>query len=104
MRTGQEEKTARLEAKIETNNEKFETLRGTLVFRIDFHQARTEVMQEKTDANLKEIRACQEHVKEEIMADLKPQISCLDSRINVNQENVDACLEEMKAWRNETMT
>jgi hypothetical protein len=32
------------------------------------------------------------------MADLKTQIGCLASRIEVNQEKMDAWLEEMKAW------
>jgi hypothetical protein len=37
---------ARLEAKIEANNEKSEILSGTLVSRMDIHQARTKAMQE----------------------------------------------------------
>jgi hypothetical protein len=36
-------------------------------------------MQEKTDAKLKE------------MADLKPQIDCPASRVDVNQEKAEAC-------------
>jgi hypothetical protein len=38
------------------------------------------------------------------MADLKTPIGCLDPRIDVNQEMMDAWLEEMNAWRKETMT
>jgi hypothetical protein len=33
------------------------------------------------------------------MADLKPQIGCLTSRTDVNQEQKDTLLEETKAWR-----
>jgi hypothetical protein len=36
-RTDQDEMTARLEAKIEVNNGKFEVLRGTLISWIDIH-------------------------------------------------------------------
>jgi hypothetical protein len=43
----------RMEAKIEGNN-KLEVLQ---VFRMDIHQARTEAMQEKTDANVTEMEA-----------------------------------------------
>jgi hypothetical protein len=39
--------TARLEAKIEANNGMFEVLRGTLVSRIDIHQARIESTEKK---------------------------------------------------------
>jgi hypothetical protein len=58
-------------------------------------------MQEKTDTNLKKMRAGQEHLKEEIMANLKTQICCLTTRVDVNQVKVDAWLDEMKAWREE---
>jgi hypothetical protein len=60
---------------------------------MDIHQAGTEAMQEKTDANLKEMNAGQEHHKQEIMADLKTLICWLASRTDVNQEKMDAWLE-----------
>jgi hypothetical protein len=44
-----------MEAKIEANNQKFEVLQGTLIFQMAIYQARREAMQEKTDANLKEM-------------------------------------------------
>jgi hypothetical protein len=50
------------------------------------------------------MRAGQEHLKEEIIANLKLQIGCLASHIYVNQENVDAWLEEMKARRSQEAT
>jgi hypothetical protein len=56
-------------------------------------------MREKMDTNLKEMRVGQEHLEEEIMADLKTQIVCVATSINVNQEKVDAWLEEMKGWQ-----
>jgi hypothetical protein len=40
---------------------------------MDIYQARSNAMQEKTDANLMEIKAGQERMKEDIMADLKPR-------------------------------
>jgi hypothetical protein len=43
----QEMLTARLEAKIEPSNDKFEVLRGTLVSWMDIHQARTETTNER---------------------------------------------------------
>jgi hypothetical protein len=52
-----------MEGKIEENNKKYEVLPGTVVSRIDIHQAGTEAMQERADANLKEMRAGQEHLK-----------------------------------------
>jgi hypothetical protein len=64
-----------LEAK---NNEKFEVLQDTLITRLEIYQARTGAMQERTDANLQEM-------KEEIMANLKTQVGSLASRFNVNQ-------------------
>jgi hypothetical protein len=47
MRTDQSEMTARLEAKIEDNNEMFEALLGTLVSRMDIHETRTEASQQE---------------------------------------------------------
>jgi hypothetical protein len=44
----------KMEAEIRANNEKFQVLQGTLVSQTDIHQARTEAVQEKMDANLKE--------------------------------------------------
>jgi hypothetical protein len=85
-RIDQEEMAARLEAKIEDKNEMSEVLRGTLVSRMDIHQSRTEATQEKTDANLKEMRAGQEHAIEETMADLQTQTCCLASHTDVSQE------------------
>jgi hypothetical protein len=47
-----EEMTARLEAKTETNNEKFEVLRSTFISRMDIHLARTESAQEEMLAKM----------------------------------------------------
>jgi hypothetical protein len=47
--------------------------------------AKMNVMQERTEANLREMKASQEHLKEEIMAGLKTLIGCLTSRIDVYQ-------------------
>jgi hypothetical protein len=58
---------------------------------MNIHETRTEAMQEKMDTNLKEMKASQEHIKEEIMADLKTQIGCLASCIDANQEKAEAC-------------
>jgi hypothetical protein len=73
----QEEMMAGLEAKIkgkiDTNNEKFEVLQGTLISQMDIHQARTQSTQEDTKA-----------------------------KIHIHQEKMDAWLEEMKAWQKET--
>jgi hypothetical protein len=47
-----------MNAEIRANNEKFESLLGTFISRMDIHQARTEVMQGKTNASLiEEIKA-----------------------------------------------
>jgi predicted glycoside hydrolase/deacetylase ChbG (UPF0249 family) len=43
-----------VKAEIRTNNEKFEVLQGDLVSWMDIHEARTEAMQQKPKANLKE--------------------------------------------------
>jgi hypothetical protein len=43
-----------MKAEIRANNKKFEVLQGALVSQLGVHQARTEVMQEKTCTNLKE--------------------------------------------------
>jgi hypothetical protein len=53
--------------------------------------------EKKTEANLKEMKAGQEHLKEEIMSDLKTQIGWLTSCTDVSQEKVEACLEKAKA-------
>jgi hypothetical protein len=53
-----------MEAKTDANNEKLEVLQGTLIFRMDVHQARTKVMQEKMDASLKEMKAGHEMMAE----------------------------------------
>jgi hypothetical protein len=74
MRTDQEEMTARVEAKIEASNEKFEVLQDTLVSQMDIHQARTEAMKEKMDTHQESMEA-----------------------------KMDAWLKEMKAWRREMM-
>jgi hypothetical protein len=52
IRTGRKEVTARVEAKIAVNNEKFETLRGILPFRMDIHQARTKSTPEEMKAKM----------------------------------------------------
>jgi hypothetical protein len=59
----------KIKAEIRANNENFEVLQGTLVSRMDIHQARTEAMQDETDANLKKgIKASIEGIKEEMRA------------------------------------
>jgi hypothetical protein len=80
----------RLEAMTEINNLKFEVLPGTLVSRMDIHKAKTEAMQKKTDANPKEMKASQEHVKEGKMNDLETQVDCLACCIDVNEEKAEA--------------
>jgi hypothetical protein len=47
----------RMEAKIENTNGQFAVFQGALVSQMVIHQARTEAMQEKTDANLKKMKA-----------------------------------------------
>jgi hypothetical protein len=54
------------------------------------------------DANLKEMKCGQEHLEAEIMADLKIQRGCLTSRIDVNQEKIDAWLKETTACQEAT--
>jgi hypothetical protein len=41
-----------MEAKTDTNNEKFEVLRGTLISPMDVHQARSETTQEEMKAKM----------------------------------------------------
>jgi division protein CdvB (Snf7/Vps24/ESCRT-III family) len=48
-------------------------------------------MQEKMDSTLKEIRASQEHLKEEMLAKMV-------AKIDTNQEKMDAWIAEMGAW------
>jgi N-methylhydantoinase B/oxoprolinase/acetone carboxylase alpha subunit len=50
----------------------------------------------KMDANQKRLEA-KTKANHENMADLKTQIGCLTSRIDVNQENEEAVQREMKA-------
>jgi hypothetical protein len=57
---------------------------------MDIHQDRREDMQEKMDTNVKEMKVGQEHLKEEIMADLKTQIGCFASCTEVKQEKTEA--------------
>jgi hypothetical protein len=88
-RSNREKMAARLESKTEAKNQKFGVLRSTLVSRMGIHQSRTEVMQEKPDANLRETRAGQEHPQ--------TRMGCLTPHTDVNEEKVDARLENMKA-------
>jgi hypothetical protein len=54
-------------------------------------------MDAKMDAKLKEMKAGrQAHLKGELMGNLKTQIDCLASSIEVSQKNMDALLGEMK--------
>jgi hypothetical protein len=51
---------AKLEAKMDANNEKFEVLKGTLVSQMDAHQARTEAhhkMMAMLDAHHERVKA-----------------------------------------------
>jgi hypothetical protein len=52
-------------------------------------------MQEKIDANLKEIRAGQEHLNDKMLPKL-------EVRIDDNQEKMDAWIAEIRAWQTET--
>jgi actin-like ATPase involved in cell morphogenesis len=70
---------------------------------MDLHEARIEAMQEKTDTNQKE-KASQEHIKEEIMADMKTQVGCLASCTDVNQEKAEVCHREMKTHQERAET
>jgi DNA topoisomerase IA len=56
-----------MKTEIRVNNEKFEALQGTRL-PDRYPQARTETMQEKTDANLKEIKSGQRHLEIEVKA------------------------------------
>jgi peptidoglycan hydrolase CwlO-like protein len=71
MKSSQEE----MKAEIRANNKKFAVLRGTLVSRMDIHQARTVAMQEKMDDNLKEMKAKLESNREEVKA-IQEKIEC----------------------------
>jgi peptidoglycan hydrolase CwlO-like protein len=62
-----------------------------------------ERMVTKMDANLKEMRADQEHLKKKV-SDLKTQIGCHTSHTDVNQEKAEACHQEMKACRERQRT
>jgi hypothetical protein len=42
-----------MKAKLETNNKNFKVLEDTLTSQMDIHKARAEVMQEKTDTNIR---------------------------------------------------
>jgi chromosome segregation ATPase len=57
-------------------------------------EAKMDTNQEKMDAKM--------DANQEIMADLKTQIGCIASRIEVNQGKTEAWLGEMKAWRKGT--
>jgi hypothetical protein len=58
--------------------------------RMDFHQARTEATQEEMKVKMNINQGEIKDSREEIMADMKTQIGCLASRINVNQEKMRA--------------
>jgi hypothetical protein len=77
IRTNQEEIMARLEAKIEANNEKSETLQGTPVSQTDAHHA-------KTEAN------------HELMATMKVSHERINALTNVNLEKMEVCIEKMR--------
>jgi hypothetical protein len=85
----------RMEAKIEDNGEKFEVLRGTLVFWMDIHQARAEANQERLEAKVE--------ANLEDMANVKTQIGCLASHIDGNQEKVEVSHLELKLHSKEIL-
>jgi hypothetical protein len=64
-------------------------------------RARQEAMiqnnKEKTDANLKKIRAGQEHLKEEMMAKLDAHHERIVARMDSQLEKMEACLGWMEA-------
>jgi hypothetical protein len=49
--------------------------------------------QEKMDANLMEIRAGQEHLKEEMLTKMETNRERMDAKIDTNQENIEARIE-----------
>jgi hypothetical protein len=52
--------------------------------------------QAKADSTVKEIRASQEHPKEEMLAKM-------EAKTDANQEKMDDCIAELRTWREETM-
>jgi cell pole-organizing protein PopZ len=83
-------------AEIRASNKKLEVLQDTLVSRIDIQQARTECTKKKINTKM--------DASQEIMADLKTQIGCLASHIEVNQVMAEASPREMKASQKKTET
>jgi hypothetical protein len=58
-------------------------------------EVKMEAMQEKTDANLNKMKASQEHLKEEIMVEMKVQIDVLISPMDTQLEGTKDCWEAM---------
>jgi hypothetical protein len=52
-----ENNQAKMEARRETSTDKSEVLRSTLVFRVDIHQAKMDIHQEKIGAAVHSIRS-----------------------------------------------
>jgi hypothetical protein len=64
----------RMEAKIDTSNEKFEVLRGTLVSRMDIYQPRTESAQEmkvKMDIHQEKMQTTIHSIQSELQETIK---------------------------------
>jgi hypothetical protein len=74
-----EEMTARLEAKIEANNEKVEVPRGTLISQMDTHQAKIEARHE------------------EWMAAVKDSQERMEALLDVSLEMTEVFLEKIEA-------
>jgi flagellar basal body-associated protein FliL len=82
MKTNQE-MLAKMEPRIEDNNEKFEVFQDTIVSWIDVNQV-------KTDANIKEMMARLEAIQAETKTDREEMLA----RIDTNQERMNASLKE----------
>jgi type III secretory pathway component EscV len=76
---------------LKSMQERMEKQIGSLVSKIDINQAKTDANQAKMDITLKETRASQEHLKEEMLAKM-------EAKIDATQEKMDAWIAEMRIW------
>jgi hypothetical protein len=78
-----------MEARTDASNEKFEALRGTLVSRMDIHQARTEANPEKMKASLEEMKATVDVFEERL-----DKMDTTD--LEANQEKLNAVVKHQE--------
>jgi hypothetical protein len=98
----------RMEAKIKADNEKFEVFQGTLVSRMDNHQAITDAIKKIMDTKIKEMKAGQEHPKEEIKARIeemkeKSSQAEMKSTVSAIQEKMDTAIHSIRSELQETI-